>query len=48
MENMGLTKRRRSCVSGLCERNVVNWTFDDIRTTIVEGCKDHLRKVDIF
>lgn len=47
MENMGFTKRR-SCVNGIHERNVVNWTFDDIHTTIVEGCKDYLRKVDTF
>ncbi len=40
--------KKRSCVSGLCERNVINWTFDDIHITIIEGCKDHLRKVDTF
>ncbi len=48
MENMGLTKRKRSCVSGIREKNEVNGTFDDIHTTIVEGCKDYLKKVNTF
>jgi hypothetical protein len=47
-ENMGFTKRIRNYLNGIHEKNAVNWASNHAYTTMVEGCKNYIGKVDTF
>jgi hypothetical protein len=47
-ENKCVAKRRKNCISGICDKNAIDWASNDLDTTMVEGCRYYLGKNDSF
>jgi hypothetical protein len=47
-ENKCVAERRRNCINGVCDKNVVDWASNDFDSTTIEGCKYYQRKNDSF